>query len=213
MSLARRLRTENAALFAQALAHPFVQGIGKGSLPREVFARWVAQDWLYLQGYVTALTVAAQKADAPDAARRWRELAHMTCTVEMDIHRGLARGFGLSPEALDRTPPYPATTEYLTVLSHACQSYPRLVATLTPCAVGYAEIAQTLAARGGSPEPDYAAWIASYADPTFQEMAAWFDRELDRCCAPLADAREVEEAYERAATCELAFWQALWQGC
>ena len=38
MTLSARLWSDNAELAADVLAHPFVRGIGDGSLPRELFA-------------------------------------------------------------------------------------------------------------------------------------------------------------------------------
>jgi thiaminase (transcriptional activator TenA) len=212
VSLASRLREANASLFQASLDHPFVTGIGDGTLPREVFARWIVQDWLYLQGYLEALEAASRLAMDDTTRAFWRELARLTREVELDLHRGLARRFGLSIEALDEAAPFEATTDYLTTLEQACTSYPTLVATLTPCAVGYAEIARALDARGTCTEPDYAAWIATYTDPAFQDTVRGFAAELDRCGALYEALPDIEQAYTRAARCELAFWEGLWRG-
>ena len=55
MSLAAELWTANADLAAEALAHPFVAGVGDGTLPRAVFA-----------GYVAGLGTAADGVPAAD---------------------------------------------------------------------------------------------------------------------------------------------------
>ena len=44
MTLSARLWADNADLAAAALAHPFVSRLGDGSLPREIFAGYVAGD-------------------------------------------------------------------------------------------------------------------------------------------------------------------------
>lgn len=212
MSLAARLRKDNAAAFDAALAHPFVRGIGDGSLPRHVFARWIAQDWLYLQGYLEALESASKLAQDQEASSLWHKLACLTRDVELDLHRGLAARFELSVEDLDASVPYEATTDYLRVLREAQGSYATLVAALTPCAVGYAEISRALASRAPCPEPDYAAWVATYTDDAFQETVVKFGDELNRCTAHATDLGPVEQAYARALRCEVAFWEGLWQG-
>ena len=212
MSLARRLRRENDALFEAALTHPFVSGIGDGSLPREVFGRWIVQDWLYLHGYVQALEAAGALAPDESARSFWCDLARLTRDEELDLHRRLARRFGLSIDTLDQATPFEATTRYLDTLEAARQHYPTLVATLTPCAVGYAEIARALDARGACTEPDYAAWIGTYTDPAFQDTVRIFEGELDRCGEDEEALPAIEEAYTEAARCELAFWEGLWRG-
>lgn len=212
MSLSARLRRENDELFRATLSHPFVRGIGDGSLPRELFGRWIVQDWLYLQGYVEALEAA--RSLGPDQAARkfWGDLARMTLEVELDLHRGLARRFGVSVDGLDRAAPFESTRDYLATLKGASQNYPPLVATLTPCAVGYAEIARALAAEGTCKEPDYAAWIETYTDPLFQETVEVFTAELDRCGENQESHPAIEKAYTLAALCELSFWEGLWRG-
>ena len=54
MSIARRLWVDNAELAGRALAHPFVRGVADGSLPREVFSGYVAQDAFFLEAFARA---------------------------------------------------------------------------------------------------------------------------------------------------------------
>lgn len=209
MSLSRRLREEHAPMRARCESHPFVLGMGDGTLPHEFFVRWVAQDWLYLQGYLAVVQLAADLSDETDARARWLEMARLTRDVELDLHRGLAREVGLSETALAETEPYRATAQYLETLG-AASTYPEVVATLTPCAVGYTEIARCLGALPRSPVPRYAAWIDAYQDPAFQDVTAWLEVELDRS-APGYETL-VEDAYAATVRCELNLWDALWNG-
>lgn len=216
MSFTTRLRLENAANFDAALAHPFVTGIGDGTLPREFFARWIAQDWLYLHGYVQALFTASQLAKTEHARTFWHELAIYTRDEELDLHRQLAARFELTLEQLDATTPYPSTTNYLKTLHQACAEYPTLVATVTPCAVGYGEVGAHLASLPPSPEPDYVTWIDTYTGPDFEQTIHGFVAELEQCAATTTDPatiQKIEQAYARATLCELAFWDGLWHGC
>ncbi|MGM0632693.1 MAG: TenA family protein [Pseudomonadota bacterium] len=212
MSLARKLREDNDAFFEAAIRHPFVQGIGDGSLPRKFFRRWIVQDWLYLDGYLEALDRATLLAPNDSTRRFWQELARLTQDEELTLHRRLAQHFGLSMEDLEQARPYDSTANYLTTLEMAYSSYPALVATLTPCAVGYARIARKLQSRGPSSDPDYAAWVDTYMDPLFQASARTFEAELDRCGRSGDALERIESAYSRAAQCELAFWEGLWWG-
>lgn len=210
MSLARQLRERHASTRAQCESHPFVLGIADGTLPHEFFVRWVAQDWLYLQGYVVVLNRAA--ALAPDAATRekWLGMMRLTRDEELNLHRGVAREVGLDEAALDATTAYPATEQYLRALKAAGDTYATVVAKLTPCAIGYAEIARVLGAMPRSSVPRYAAWIDAYLDPAFQQIPVWLEQELDRF--PSAELQAVEHAYAAATRCELDFWDALWAG-
>ena len=82
-----------------------------------------------------------------------------------------------------------------------------------PSGSGPARIGERLAAAGVPDHPGYAAWIATYADPEFQALAAWA-REL--CDTAAGDAGDGARARMHAAfrTCsehELAFWEAAWK--
>jgi thiaminase/transcriptional activator TenA len=210
MGIAERLRNETAPLRAACLAHPFVRGIADGSLEPAVFARWVRQDWLYLQTYVEVLERAAESAPTKEASARWRELHALTVDQELDLHRGFAKRFGLGPTDLDRTEPYPATEAYRRFLAEsAAERYPVLLAALLPCGVGYVTLARTLAEEPSPDDPRYAEWIATYDDPAFREAVAWMEHELD---AHGSRDRAVLATYAAGARHELAFWDALWRG-
>lgn len=212
MKTSTRLRLANAADFDAALVHPFVTGIGDGTLPRQFFTRWLTQDWLYLHGYVQALFTASQLADTDHARAFWHDLAIYTRDEELELHRQFAQRFDLSLEDLDATVPYASTTRYLTTLHRASATYPTLVATVTPCAVGYGEVGAHLATFPPSNEPDYLTWIDTYTGPEFQQTIQGFTDELDRVASTTADLSAIERAYTQATRCELAFWDGLWHG-
>lgn len=65
-SLSRTLWMENADLAEASLAHPFVRGLRDGTLAREVFAGYVAQDAFFLEAFIRAYALAL--AHAPDHA-------------------------------------------------------------------------------------------------------------------------------------------------
>ncbi len=212
MKFARSLYGDNAPTFRAALSHPFVRGIGDGSLPRGVFGRWIIQDWLYLQGYIDALENACLLAPDASTGLLWSKLRNLTLDEELALHRGLAEKFDLDPDDLDKAEPYHATRHYLDTLKAASRHYPTLIATLTPCAVGYAEIARELHAQNACAESDYIAWIRTYLDPAFQETVHLFEAELDRCGVDETTREMIKDACSRAAQCELAFWDGLWRG-
>ena len=54
----------------RALAHPFVRGLADGSLPRQVFSGYVAQDAFFLEAFARAYALAL--AASPDTVHRAR---------------------------------------------------------------------------------------------------------------------------------------------
>ncbi len=68
MNLSSELWVENQDLAQACLEHPFVQGIGNGTLKQEKFADYVGQDAFFLEAFARAYSIAAAKA--PDGKLR-----------------------------------------------------------------------------------------------------------------------------------------------
>ena len=76
---------------------------------------------------------------------------------------------------------------------------------MTPCLRLYAHLGRSLPQAG-----PYAEWVRTYADPSFEELAATLEALLDRHAA---DDAATAAAYRRAMELELAFFGAsTWSG-
>ena len=58
MGFARELQERNLPIFARVRAHPFVRGIGDGTLPVERFRYYIEQDYVFLVEYSRVLALA-----------------------------------------------------------------------------------------------------------------------------------------------------------
>lgn len=194
------------------LEHPFVRGIGDGTLEIEKFKHWVKQDYRFLIEYCRLFALGA--ARAPDLATlaRFADLLQATARTEMELHRAYCAEFGISPEELEREPMGPTTRAYTDFLLRvaALGDFAELTAALLPCMWGFSEIGQALAAHGLPPEPRYARWIEMYADPEFAALAAWCRDLVDRLArdASPEQRRRMEAAFLTSSRYELAFWEA-----
>lgn len=185
-------------------------GIADGSLPTDVFARWVVQDWCYLLTYVEVLEALAACAPTTAAWAKWAELATFTRDEELALHRAYAARFDLSERDLDGAEHAPATRAYTDFLrASAARSYGHGVASVVPCGVGYVTLAADLAAGPLPVEARYADWIQTYADPVFAESVAWMEAELS---GAEGDEEALAATYRQGAEHELAFWDQLWRG-
>jgi thiaminase/transcriptional activator TenA len=195
--------------------HPFVRGIGNGTLALDRFKFWMRQDYVFLIEYSRLLALAAARSQDLPTMTRFAELMQATLTVEMELHRGYAAEFGIAAAELAREPRAPVTQGYTDFLlrTAALGDYAELVAALLPCMWGFSEIGLRLAAGGRPAEPRYAKWIDMYADPEFAALAAWCRNLLDGLaekrdaggCAPLSVAFLTSSRYE------LAFWEMGWR--
>jgi thiaminase/transcriptional activator TenA len=214
VSVSAELRAAAAEVWDAQHAHPFVRGIGDGTLDEERFRFYVRQDYLFLIDYGRLLALGAARAPGVAEMRRFAGLAQGVLETEMALHVGFAQRWGISAAELESEPLAPATRGYCDFLlrTAALGDFAELCAALLPCMWGYAEIGSALATAGPPDHPGYTAWIATYADPEFQALAQWARELTDGAgvdAGPAALAR-MHAAFRTSSELELAFWQAAW---
>jgi thiaminase (transcriptional activator TenA) len=205
-----RLRDGTPAWEAQ-LAHPFVLGIGDGSLPEERFRFYVRQDYLFLIEYGRLLALGAARAPRLEWMRRFAALSHSVLETEMDLHRRFAARWGVSSADLEAERPAHATAAYCDFLlrTAALGDFAELVAALLPCMWSYAEIGSRLAAAG--PPERYAEWVEVYASDEFAELAQWCRELTDAAADQVADHAAMHAAFRTSVEHEVAFWDSAWR--
>ena len=209
------LREAAGAAWRDYVAHPFVQGLGDGTLPEAAFRHYLVQDYLFLIQFARAYGLAAYKADTLAEIRAASEGLKALVEVEMDLHRAYCADWGIDEAALEAVEADGATlayTSYVLERGHAGDLLDLRVA-LSPCVVGYGEIGARLAAdpatlAHGNP---YGPWIAMYAGEEYQALMLAEVDALDALAARRGGRARFEQlaATFRAATrLEAAFWQA-----
>ena len=215
MRLSDALRTEAEPVWRAQLEHPFVRGLGDGSLAVERFAHWVRQDYRFLVEYCRLFGLAAARAPDLPTLARFADLLQATARGEMDLHRACAAELGITEADLEATPMAPTTRGYTDFLVRvaATGDFAELAAALLPCMWGFSEIGQALARRGRPAEPRYARWIETYADPEFAGLAAWCRELVDRlgAGADAAGRRRMAEAFLTSSRYEYLFWDMAWR--
>lgn len=195
--------------------HPFVRGIGDGSLDVDRFAFWIRQDYLFLIDYCRLFALAAARSPDLETLARFADLLQATARTEMDLHRAYAAEFGISAGELEAETKAPATRAYTDFLlrTAAQGDFVELIAALLPCLWGFFEIGERLARQPRPADARYNAWIEMYSSPEFGELAAWCRDLLDRQTAGLSEAtwRRVEEAFLTSSRYELHFWEAAYR--
>jgi thiaminase/transcriptional activator TenA len=210
--LSALLRESAADIWDAQHRHPFVTGIGDGSLPVERFQVWLRQDWLFLIEYARMLALGAARAPDLPTMTRFAGLTRAILEDEMSLHRSYAAEFGISESELDHEQMLPTTQGYTDFLVRTASQgdFAELVAALLPCMWGYSELGLRLAERSRPAEDRYAAWIEMYASDDFAELAAWCRELTDRMEG--ADRGRMERAFTTSSRYELAFWEMAWSG-
>ena len=216
MRLTDELYREVEPIWAAQMEHPFVKGLGDGTLDEEIFKRWVLQDYRYLEEYARVFAWAAAKADELRSMAWYADVLDLTLNTEMELHRQYAERFGLSLEDLESEPMWPTTRAYTDFLvrTAADGDMADLLAALLPCTWGYVDLAQRLAERNPPEDQRYADWIAQYASREFAEARDWLRDELDRVAGDPREAKRerLKEIFVTSSRYEWQFWEMCWQG-
>ena len=211
MGFTDEVRQRTDPLHQQIFRHPFVVGIGNGSLDVEAFKFYIRQDYLFLIQYSRVLALAVAKAPDLDSMGRFAQLLHETLNTEMALHRSYCTRFSIGEEELEATEPAPTTVAYTTFLLDTAHrgSFSQAVMTLLPCQWGYCEIGERLAAQGEPANaPLYAEWIRMYSSTEFRALADWARALADRLAesASPTERQRMEEAYVTSTRYEYLFW-------
>jgi thiaminase/transcriptional activator TenA len=194
--------------------HAFTEGMGDGTLPEPAFRSYLVQDYLFLIEFARAYALAAYKAPTLDDMHEALGGMKAILEVEMELHVKLSAGWGLSKADLERAPAEPEMLAYTRyVLDTGMRGdLLALKVALSPCVIGYAEIATRLAARpkGVAASNPYTVWIAEYAGDAYQDVArgarAHLERLAQRYLTPTREA-ELVGIFREASRLEADFWQ------
>ena len=201
MTISQSLWLDSADLAAAAWCHPFVRGLADGTLPRERFAGFIAQDAFFLESFARAYALAL--ANSPDRAGL-EAFADLVAGVreELRLHASYARRLSIDLASVEPAPATLAYTDFL-LASAAIGGLGQTCAAMTPCMRLYAYLGQSMAAS--STNNTYAEWINTYADPQFDALACTLEHLLDTYSN---DVDRERATYRRAMRLELDFFEA-----
>ena len=214
-SVSTRLHDAAAPVWEACLRHPFVTGIGDGTLDMEKFRYFMLQGYLYLFDYARVFALGVVKARDPELMRVFAANVDAILGGEMKIHRAYMKRLDITEEQVFAVKPALANLSYTNyMLSVAQTGGPmEIVASILACSWSYAEIGQALAAIPGAAEhPFYGEWIRGYAS---EEYAATNQALIELMDSLAADAGEEQLAYltdvfVNCSRYELGFWDMAW---
>ena len=150
--------------------HPFVAGLGDGTLPRQAFLHYLVQDYLFLIHFARAWALAVVKADTLDEMRAAAATVDALVNHEMRLHVRTCAEAGIAQARLAEAEEAPGNMAYTRYVLEAGFSgdFLDLMAALAPCVLGYGEIGARLG-REASYDA-YRGWIDTYAGEEYQKL-------------------------------------------
>jgi hydroxymethylpyrimidine kinase/phosphomethylpyrimidine kinase/thiamine-phosphate diphosphorylase len=196
---------------------PFIAALADGTLDRASFLFYLSQDALYLREYAKVLAEASRLAPTSHEQAFWAHSAHGSIAGELELHASWLTPDAGVEAATSAADPAPATVAYLDHLRSVAfgGDYAELIAAVLPCFWLYTDLGRRLHAGefdelARDPQHPYATWLATYADPAFEEAT---ERAIGHVtdAAVQSDARgrrRMLRAFEVSSAHELAFFAA-----
>ncbi len=210
MKFSEELRLAADDCWKASFQHPFVKGIGDGSLPLENFKFYVLQDSYYLTHFSKMQALGASKAGDLQTSARLAAHAQATFEAELSLHEGFSDKLGITEEEKEQFVPSPTAYAYASHMYRSAQvgDLADILAALLPCYWLYYEVGEKL--KGSTPEePIYQEWIATYGGEWFRELVEEQIQRLDEL-AELASGTQrarMKELFLVSSIYELQFWE------
>ena len=195
--------------------HPFVAGLGDGTLPRASFLHYLVQDYVFLVHFARAWSLGVVKAETLDEMRICAITVDALVNHEMALHVKTCAAAGIKEATLFAAKEEVANLAYTRyVMDAGLQGdFLDLIAALAPCCFGYGEIGLRLAGSS-APDTPYADWIATYAGDEYQQVMVavgeMFDAAVMRRLGPNFQATprwaQLQNRFTTATDLEVGFW-------
>ncbi|GMA56069.1 thiaminase/transcriptional activator TenA [Alicyclobacillus sacchari] len=206
MRFSTELYEASRPIFAATLAHPFLQGIAQGELPRDALVRYVQQDELYLTTYCRVYAKALACADTDEHMRDFYDRVGLLLEGEHEAHENLLQVAAVRPDERG------AMVEKLPTLHHyeshllavaATSDFGAIIAAILPCHWLYVDLARRIVDEV-QPTADhpFSAWLSFYAS---DDMKDSLDRLLVMVDKRAALANTEARAFMRAAYMESCY--------
>lgn len=211
MKFTERLWQRVQPIWDSYLEHPFVKGMGDGTLEKEKFKHWMKQDYIYLIDYARLFAIGATKATDLEMMTTFGNLVSGTLNTEMQLHRQYAAQFGISEQELEATPPASTTLAYTSYMLNLAQrgGVENVIAAVLTCTWSYHYIGEALnQIKGAAEHPFYGEWIKMYSSSEFtafkDDVIAMMDRVAEGMSEEALDA--LEEIVVHTSYYEYMFW-------
>jgi len=214
MKVTEILRRRAHDIWEASVDHPFVQGIGDGSLDKRRFRFYLVQDYVYLREFARFLAVGLAKAPTVEAMTMLSDLVQLTLRVEMDLHRSICADSGIAPQELEQTDPAPTCLGYTSYLVRTAYEgdFLDFLASFLPCEWGYVEIGSRLKTRGLPRDRHYAQWVETYSSQEFRDLTESIKDRLDESAQSVSPDKmtRLQAVFSYCVKWEYLFWDMAW---
>ncbi len=202
------LRARAEPAWAQAVGHRFTRELADDTLPDAVYARYLVQDYVFIDTLARLLGHGVAAAPEMAAMSRLAGFLAALTSAENDYFLRAFEALGVAEVTWRTAAPDPVIARFGEVmLGAAREGYPEILAVLLPAEWIY--LSWATADTDAAPERFYLAeWIALHTLPEFEAFVNWLRDEIDRHGPKLAPERQERLAalFTEIAELEVAFF-------
>ncbi len=216
-NISERILEGSKAIWDEFYTHPFILGIGDGTLEIEKFRHFMLQDYLYLLEYAKVFAIGAAKAEEPEIVTAFGGYISNILEGEMNIHREYMQRLGIDLKEAERT--YMSQdclsyTSYMLRIAYE-RSTAEICAAILPCAVSYEMIAKKLVKTDPLclEHGFYGEWVRGYSCEEYHNENEALIALTERCALGYDETRinALIEIGRRCSLYEKAFWDMSWE--
>jgi len=216
VSFCEHLKKVTQPIWDAQFLHPFVQGLGDGTLPQSKFKFYILQDALFLFELARVFAGAARKTLDTETMAHFTKLASDTIAVERALHQDYGKAWGMTETEMAAVPMAPTNYAYTRHLLHVAEtgSQGEITAASLPCAWIYCEVGSHLLGKGAPPDHHpYKNWLGLYASPEFAEVARWMREKVNAWAKNAGDEERQRMAshFVIGTRYEYMFWEMAWR--
>lgn len=202
---AAQLLDRHAEAWRGATSHRFLDGVREGTLPREAFTAWLAQDYLFVADGLVFQSRLVARSPRRDQSLLVGGLSALES--ELGWFEEQARKWNLDLEG-PRHPTNEAYRDFMTSLEDA--PYPAGITALWALERAYLE-AWTNASPG---HPDYREFVEHWTTPEFADYVGGLEKAADSALASASEQerQQAEDAFLEVARLEHDFWEMAFSG-
>ncbi len=198
-------------IYNKILTMPFNTELSNGTLPKEKFIFYLAQDAYYLLEFGRTLSAISGRMQNADLVMAFAGFSTGAIFAERSLHESYFVELGL-PGEIQPTPSTLLYTSY--ILSQAAYANVEIaVAVVLPCFWIYKAVGDHIFARQNGKENPYKRWIDMYAGV---EFAAAVEKAIDitdklAIQASATTQQKMLNAFETATRLEWMFWDSAYE--
>ncbi|KFF03082.1 thiaminase II [Chryseobacterium luteum] len=187
---------------------PFIAELADGTLPKEKFRFYMAQDSLYLEHFGRALSLIAARAHDIKDTLNYLKYAETAIIVENALHESYFKDFGLTEKGNMQ----PACHHYVHFLKStaALEALEIAMAAVLPCFWIYKKVGDHICNHLQSHNNPYQKWIDTYGGDDFAEAVQQAINICDRVASETTAAirERMTQAFITSSRMEYSFWEA-----